>query len=95
MSQYVKDIHRDLIITDQWTEPHSPWQNPTELNDVEYLKSHAQVLFDRTSAPDNLWFLAQDYLAHVHNLSENRQLNWKIPEQVSRGCRTSQTYVIS
>jgi hypothetical protein len=24
MSQGVKDIHRDLIIADQWTEPHSP-----------------------------------------------------------------------
>jgi hypothetical protein len=24
MSQCVKDIHRDLIIADQWTEPHSP-----------------------------------------------------------------------
>jgi hypothetical protein len=22
-SQFVKDIHRDLIIADQWTEPHS------------------------------------------------------------------------
>jgi hypothetical protein len=55
------------------------------LNGVKYLKSHAQVLLDRTGAPDNLWFLAQDYLAHVHNLSANLQLNWKIPEQVSRG----------
>jgi hypothetical protein len=26
MSQRVKDIHRDLIIADQWTEPHSPCQ---------------------------------------------------------------------
>jgi hypothetical protein len=52
---------------------------------VKYLKSHAQVLLDRTGGTDNLWFLAQDYLAHVHNLSANRQLNWKIPEQVSRG----------
>jgi hypothetical protein len=26
MSQRVKYIHRDLIIADQWTEPHSPWQ---------------------------------------------------------------------
>jgi hypothetical protein len=26
MSQLVKDIHRDLIITDQWTESHNPWQ---------------------------------------------------------------------
>jgi hypothetical protein len=84
MSQRVKDIHRDLIIADRWTEPHSPWQNPAKLNGVKYLKSHAQVLLDRTGAPDNLWFLAQDYLSHVHNLSTNRQLNWKISEQVSR-----------
>jgi hypothetical protein len=75
MSQRVKDIHRDLIIADQWTEPHSPWQNPAELDGVKYLRSHAQVLLDRTGEPDNLWFLAQDYLAHVHNLSANRQLN--------------------
>jgi hypothetical protein len=40
MSQCVKDIHRDLIIADRWTEPHSPWQNPAELNAVKYLKSH-------------------------------------------------------
>jgi hypothetical protein len=60
-------------------------QNPAELNGVKYLKSHAQVLLDSTDEPDNLWFLAQDYLAHVHNLTSNRQLNWKIPEQVSRG----------
>jgi hypothetical protein len=29
--------------------------------------------------------LAQDYFAHVHNLSASCQINWKIPEQVSRG----------
>jgi hypothetical protein len=84
MSQRIKDIHRELIIADHWTEPHSPWQNPAELNGVKYLKSPAQVLLDRTSTPDNLWFLAQDYLAHVQSLSSNHQLNWKIPEQVSR-----------
>jgi hypothetical protein len=63
MSLSVKQIHRDLVIADQWTEPHSPWQNPAELNGVKYLKSHAQVLLDRTGAPDTMWFLAQDYLA--------------------------------
>jgi hypothetical protein len=52
---------------------------------VKYLKSHAQVLLDRTGAPDNLWCLAQDYSTRDHNLSANRQLNWKIPEQVSKG----------
>jgi hypothetical protein len=55
------------------------------LNGVKYLKSHAQVLLDRTGASDNLWFLSQDYLTYNHNLSTNSQLNWKIPEQVSRG----------
>jgi hypothetical protein len=48
MSQRVKEIHRDLIIADQWTEPHIPWQNRAELNGVKSLKSHAQVLLDRT-----------------------------------------------
>jgi hypothetical protein len=42
---------------------------------VKHLKSHAQVLLDRTSAPDNLWFLAQDYLSYAHKLSAYRQLN--------------------
>jgi hypothetical protein len=59
MSQRVKQIHRDLVIADQWTEPHSPWQNPSELNGIKYLKSHAQVLLDRTDAPDSMWFLAK------------------------------------
>jgi hypothetical protein len=92
MSQRVKDIHRDLIIADQWTDPHSPLQKPAELNGVKYLKSHAQVLLDRTDVPDFLWFLAQDYLANVHNLSANLQLNWKIPEQASRG-RSGTPYI--
>jgi hypothetical protein len=94
MSQRVKDNHRDLIIAHQWTEPHSPWQNPAELNGLKYLKSHGQVLLDRTSAPDSLWFLAQDYLAHVNNLSANSQLNWKIPEQVSRGGRPDLSHIV-
>jgi hypothetical protein len=85
MSQRVNDIHRDSIIAVQWTEPHGPWKNSAELNGVEYLMSHAHVLLDRIGAPYNLWFLAQNYLSHVHNLIANLQLNWKIPEQVSRG----------
>jgi hypothetical protein len=69
MSQHVKKIHRGWIITDQWTEMHTPWQNNTELNDDKNLKSHAQILMYRTDASDNLWFLAQDYVTHVYNLS--------------------------
>jgi hypothetical protein len=80
MSHRVKQTHQDIVIADQWNEPHSPWQNPAEVSGVKYLKSNAQVLMDRTGAPDNLWFLSQDYSAHVHNLSANWQFNWKIPE---------------
>jgi hypothetical protein len=81
----VRQIHRDLVIADQWTEPHSPWQNFAELNGVKYLKSHAHVLLDRTAAPDCIWFLAKDYLAHIHNLSANRQVNWKINRTSLKG----------
>jgi hypothetical protein len=57
----LKDIHRYLIVVDQWTESHSPWKNPVELNDVKCLKSHAQLFLDSTGAIENLWFLVQDY----------------------------------
>jgi hypothetical protein len=50
MSQRVEDIHRDLIIADQWTESHSPWQISAELNGAKYLKSHAQVLLGKKGA---------------------------------------------
>ena len=58
---------------------------PVELNGVKFLKSHAQLLSDRTGEPGTMWFQAQDYLANIHNLSANRQINWQIPQQVSRG----------
>jgi hypothetical protein len=60
MSQRLKEIHRDLINADQWIEPHSPWENHAEVIGVKDLKSHAQVLLDRTGVPDNLWCRAQD-----------------------------------
>jgi hypothetical protein len=42
---------------------------------VKYLKSHAQLLLDTTGALDTMWFLAQDYLSHVHYLSVNHKIN--------------------
>jgi hypothetical protein len=38
MCQHIQQIHRDLVIADQWTEPLSPWQNPAELDGVKYVK---------------------------------------------------------
>jgi hypothetical protein len=85
MSQCVRQIHIDLVIKDQWTKPYSQWQNTAELNGVKYLKSHAQVLLDRTGTSDSMLFLAHDYLENVYNLSEKRHFHWKTPEQVSKG----------
>jgi hypothetical protein len=85
MIQRVKDIHRDLIIADKWAELHIPWQKYSELNGFKYLKSYAQVLLDRTGTPDNLWFLAQDYSAYLHNLSANIQVNWKYQNRYQGG----------
>jgi hypothetical protein len=73
MSQLVKK-YINLDIAEKWIEPHSPWQDPSELNGVKYLNSYAQVLLDRTGAPDS-----------DHNISANRQVDWKISEQVSKG----------
>jgi hypothetical protein len=75
MSKRVRQIHRDLVIADRRTEPHSPWQNPVDLNDLKYLKPHAQVLLDRTNAPDSMQLLAKNYLSHVHNLTKNRHID--------------------
>ena len=103
-----QQIHCDLVIADQWIEPHIPFSNPTELNGAKYLKTHAHVLLDvfldvlldvlldvfldvlldvlpdTAGPPDFMWFLAQDYLAHVYNLSAYRHINWQMPWQVSR-----------
>jgi hypothetical protein len=60
-------------------------QRASSWNASSFSFQDSQVLLDRIGAPDNLWFLAQHYLVNVHDLCANRQLNWKIPEQVSRG----------
>ena len=70
----LKGKYADLVL-------HTDTANMTE-NDIVNAN---RVLLDRTGAPENLWFLVQDYLVHVYSLSTNFQLNWKIPEQVSRG----------
>ena len=61
---------------------HADTVNMTKINDIVNAN---RVLLDRTGLHNNLWFLTQDYLEHVNNLSASCQLDWKIPEQVSRG----------
>ena len=74
------------LIADEWTEPYHPQQNPAEMRAVKWLKEHTtQVLLDRQGAPATLWLQAARYLAHIHNLSADKSLQWAIPLTVRRG----------
>ena len=93
-SARVKEIHRELVIADEWTEPHSPWQNPAELRGVKSLKAQTQVLMDRTNTPDHLWFACQEYICEVHNHCADPNRQWNIPQQVSRGDTTDISHLL-
>jgi hypothetical protein len=41
-------------------------------------------LIDEKGVLNNMCFLAKGYLAHIHNLSTDFQINWKIPGQISK-----------
>ena len=84
-SEKVQNLHRDLIIDDEFTEPHHPQQNPAEVGGVKYLKDHAEILMNRTNSPENTWFLCHQYLAKLHNMCANPSINYKIPHQMARG----------
>ena len=86
-SERVRQLNRDLIIADEFTEPYSPWQNPAENRGVKFLKAQTQIIMNRVGAPSNLWFCCQEYLCLVHNLSAHPLLDWKTPMEVSRGDR--------
>ena len=65
-SKYIMDLHRDLVISDEFTEPHCCWQNPEEGGGVRFLKAHAEVLMNRSGCLDLLWFLCHKYICAVH-----------------------------
>ncbi len=77
-SAQVDEIHRELYIKDQFSEPHNQQQNPVESLAIRSLSQHVYVLLDRTRAPDAAWYLAAAYLADVHNHLSNDNLPNKI-----------------
>ena len=83
MSEKVLNLQRDLVIADEYTEPYSPWQNPAEGGGVRFLKSHAEVLMNRSGCPDYLWYACHEYICAVHECCANEHLNWETPIQKS------------
>ena len=85
-SAAVAEIHRELFIKDQFSEPYHPQQNPVDSRGIKYLKEHTHVLLDRTGAPDSAWFHAAQYLASVHSILSNPNLPDKMtPRQFRTG----------
>ena len=85
-SEIVKDINREYMITDQYTEPYHPQQNPVESCAIRYLKGQVHVILDLTGAPGSLWYMAAQYIADIHNICSDSSLpNEMTPLQYQRG----------
>ena len=85
-SEVVKDINREFMIKDQYTEPYHPQQNPVETSAIRYLKGQIQIVLDQTGAPDALWYMAAQYIADIHNIcSDPRLPDEMTPLQYLRG----------
>ena len=84
-SEEVIQLNRDLIVHDSFTEPHHPHQNPVESQAVRHIKNWSKLLLDRSGAPDNCWYLCQEYCAYIYNYTANPMLNWLLPLQVRDG----------
>lgn len=78
-------VNREFFIKDEFTEPGHPQQNPAELRAVKFLKDHTQVPLDRTGAPEDLWLLACEYIADVHNVCADESINYQIPRELRHG----------
>jgi hypothetical protein len=88
-SAEVDEIHRELYIKDEFSEPYNQQQNPVESRAIRYIKEHVHVLLDRTGAPDAAWFHAAKYLCEIHSILSNKHLpNGMTPQQFRTGVTT-------
>ena len=79
-----KRILRRMIIRNENTEPHHPWQNFAERT-IGTLKRQVNVLLDRTGAPENTWMLALEHVTYVWNRSSASRNNGRTPIEVQTG----------
>jgi hypothetical protein len=68
---------RELLDGAEYTEPHHPQQNPSELCAIRWLKCSMQTLRIRTGA--SLWFWMSKYLINIHNITSDETLDWATP----------------
>ena len=83
-SAEVEKIQRELLIKDQFSEPHNQQQNPVEGGAIRWLKPAVHTLLDRVGAPNVLWFMAAIYLIDVWNRTWNSVIDMT-PYQFRKG----------
>jgi hypothetical protein len=83
-SAEVDEIHRELYIRDEFSEPYNQQQNPVESRAIRYLKEHVHVLLDRSGAPDAAWYHAAKYLCEIHSILSNKHLPDGMPPKQFR-----------
>jgi hypothetical protein len=66
ISEKVKSILRTLFIGEWQSEPHQQQQNPAERR-YQTVKARANVILDRTGAPEYTWLLALQYTCFLLN----------------------------
>jgi hypothetical protein len=83
MSQCARQINQDLLsrTNGQSRIVHHRIQ---KISMALNIWSHMLKSFLIKRCTYSTWILSQDYLEHVHNVSEYRQIGLKIPEQVSK-----------
>ena len=81
----VLKMHRDLLIKDEFIEPHHPQQNPVESRAIKWLKETSLVLMNRLGVPGPLWYYMLLYLADIHNICADKYLNWSTPIEKRTG----------
>jgi hypothetical protein len=83
-SAAIIDIHRELYIKDQFSEPYHPQQNQVESKAINWIKNTSHVVLDRQGAPDSAWYFAAKYLSDVHSICYDNALGMS-PHQKRTG----------
>ena len=50
---------------------------------MRFLKSHSEILMNRSGCPDYLWYACHEYICAVHESCANEHLHWETPIQKS------------
>ena len=72
------EINRELLIKDQYTEPHHPQQNPVESRARRYIKDQVLKVLDNTGAPESIWYFAVQYVTDINNICSGFSLSDEI-----------------